>query len=299
MIGVLSAALSGARAGLRLRVPRQPHQDARRDQGAPAACRSSGWCRRSSDKGTVEQLARAAAPPPGFSEAIRAIRTAVIFSSPTRARARCVVTSTAPDEGKTLVSSNLAVALAQAGQRTLVDRRRHAPPAHARSVRLRCRSRGCRTCWSATASLADAVRQTSDSEPLHVLPAGHIPPNPAELLGSQRYRRAAARSSAERFDWIIIDAPPVMAVTDAAVVAQPGQAASLFVVGAEMTPRTARRGGDRAAGERARRSSSAPCSIASNMQRHSYYYAPYYRKDYARVYARRRRRPARRRDTAR
>ncbi len=70
---------------------------------------------------------------------------------------------------------------------------------------------------------------------LVVLSAGHIPPNPAELLGSAKYRELM-HDLRHQFDWIIVDAPPVMAVTDAVVVAS-GATGVVFVVGAEMTSR--------------------------------------------------------------
>jgi capsular exopolysaccharide synthesis family protein len=133
-----------------------------------------------------------------------------------------------------------------------------------------------------TAKLHDAV-QSSNVPNLWVLPAGHIPPNPAELLGSNRYRDLMAELQ-QQYDWIVIDAPPVMAVTDAAVIAHTATGV-MFVVGAEMTPRrNAIAAVEQLAGARAKFIGAVLNRV--NSERHSYYYAPYYRKDYSRVYTR-------------
>ena len=91
---------------------------------------------------------------------------------------------------------------------------------------------------------------------LWLLPAGHIPPNPAELLGSQRFKEYLATLD-EQFDWVVIDSPPVLAVADASVVANMASGV-VFVVGADQTTRHAAR----AAVEQlhaAKRTSSAAC----------------------------------------
>ncbi|HUF47148.1 MAG TPA: polysaccharide biosynthesis tyrosine autokinase [Vicinamibacterales bacterium] len=219
--------------------------------------------------------------PPAFAEAMRAIRTAVVFSSAAEGARTVVVTSTAPSEGKTLVSTNLASALGQAEQRTLVidgDMRR--PRVH--DVFGCTQEPGLSNVLVGTTQLRSAIRQTSNPY-LAVLPAGHIPPNPAELLGSARYRRLLEELGQD-YDWIVIDAPPVMAVTDAAVVAN-GASGVVFVIGAEMTPR-------RSAQTAVEQLTSARAKIIgavlnrANVQRHSYYYAPYHRKDYTQAYIR-------------
>ena len=219
--------------------------------------------------------------PPGFAESMRALRTSVIFSSAADGARSVMVTSTAPSEGKTLISSNLADALAQAEQRTLIvdgDMRR--PRVH--EVFGYDQEPGLSNVLVGTTQLQSAIRRT-DNPFLSVLPAGHIPPNPAELLGSPKYRRLLDELGKD-FDWIIIDAPPVMAVTDAAVISH-DVSGVIFVVGAEMTPR-------RNAQTALEQLSSAHARIIGavlnrvNLERHSYYYAPYHRKDYARAYVR-------------
>jgi capsular exopolysaccharide synthesis family protein len=219
--------------------------------------------------------------PPAFAEAMRAIRTAVVFSSAADGARTVVVTSTAPSEGKTLVSTNLASALGQAEQRTLVidgDMRR--PRVH--EVFGCAQEPGLSNVLVGTAQLRTAIRQTSNPH-LSVMPAGHIPPNPAELLGSAKYRRLLEELGQD-YDWIVIDAPPVMAVTDAAVVAN-GASGVVFVIGAEMTPRrTAQTAIEQLTSARAKIIGAVLNRV--NVRRHSYYYAPYHRKDYTQAYVR-------------
>jgi succinoglycan biosynthesis transport protein ExoP len=219
--------------------------------------------------------------PPAFSEAIRAIRTALLFSSADIGGKSVVITSTGPHEGKTLVSSRLAITLAQAGQRTIVidaDMRR--PRMH--EALGRAQEPGLSNVLVGEASIAEAARPTSVPN-LTLLAAGHIPPNPAELLGSKKYVELVNDLKA-KYDWVVIDAPPVMPVTDAAVVANQAGGV-IFVIGSEMTPRQTA-----ATAVEQLRSANAKLIGAVlnrvNITRHSYYYAPYYRKEYAKYYQR-------------
>lgn len=216
--------------------------------------------------------------PPAFSEAMRAVRTAVIFSSAADGARSLMVTSTAPSEGKTVMSSNLGVALAQAELRTVVidaDMRR--PRIH--EVFGVDQEPGLSNVLVGTAPLTGALRPT-DNPFLWVLPAGHVPPNPAELLGSPRFERLMEELGAQ-FDWIVVDAPPVMAVTDAAVVAH-AVSGVVFVVGAEMIPR---RNAQNAIDQlvQARAKIVGAILNRADIARHAYYFAPYERKEYAPV----------------
>lgn len=219
--------------------------------------------------------------PPAFAEAVKAIRTAVVFSSAAEGSRSVVVTSTAPHEGKTVVSSNLAAALAQTDQRTLIidaDMRR--PRIH--EVFGWLQDPGLSNVLVGTATLAEAIRKATVPN-LSVLSAGHIPPNPAELLGANRFKELM-KELGRQYDWIIIDAPPVMAVTDAALV---GHIATgvVFVVGAEMTSRRHAAVAVEQLGAAQARIIGAVLNRA-NVQRHGYYYSTYYRKDYVRAYTR-------------
>jgi capsular exopolysaccharide synthesis family protein len=217
--------------------------------------------------------------PPAFSEAMRAVRTSVIFSSADEGARAIVVTSTAPGEGKTLISTNLAIALAQADQRTLIidgDMRR--PRVHAAFHRPQ--EPGLSNVLVGTARMSDAVRMTQVPN-LYVMTAGHIPPNPAELLGSTKYLEMLDEMR-QQFDWIIIDAPPVMAVTDSAILSNSATGV-VFVVGADMTAkRNAISAVEHLQAARAKFIGAVLNRV--DLKRHSYYYAPYYRKDYAQAY---------------
>ena len=136
--------------------------------------------------------------------------------------------------------------------------------------------------WCARSNASSAIRTTSNPN-LSVLPAGTLPPNPAELLGSTRYR-SLMEQLAQKYDWIVVDAPPLMAVTDAAVLSHE-VGGVVFVVGAEMTPR---RNAQTALQHLppARPSVIGAVLNRVNLHRHAYYYAPYHRKEYTRAYIR-------------
>ena len=116
---------------------------------------------------------------------------------------------------------------------------------------------------------------------LWLLTAGHLPPNPAELLNSQRFKEFI-RLLGEHFDSVIIDSPPIMAVTDAAIAAS-AATGIVFVVGAEMTSRHAAR----AAIEQLQNGRPRFLGAVLNrveLERNAYYYSSYYRREYAQYY---------------
>ena len=181
-----------ARARVRLRVLRQPHQEPRTRSRRTSGCRSSAWCRRWRPYG---QRGGAAAPERRarrrFRKSIRALRTAVLFSSADEGARSIVVTSTGPSEGKTVVSSNLAIALAQAGQRTLVidaDMRR--PRMH--EALGRPQEPGLSNVLVGDATLADAARATSVPNLSSCPPGTFRRTRPS--CSARRSTRTAARS---------------------------------------------------------------------------------------------------------
>jgi capsular exopolysaccharide synthesis family protein len=131
------------------------------------------------------------------------------------------------------------------------------------------------------AAASEAVRRTSIPN-LWVLPAGLHPPNPPELLGSARFKDFLA-ALLSQFDWVIIDTPPVMAVTDPCVVAHVAHGV-MMVVGAEMTGRAAAQ----RAVEQLRKANPHIIGAVLNrvdLKHHPYYYAQY-RGNYAQYYRR-------------
>ncbi|WP_350258747.1 polysaccharide biosynthesis tyrosine autokinase [Scrofimicrobium sp. R131] len=148
-------------------------------------------------------------------EPFRALRTNLQFLGVGQ-QVRCLmVTSSMPGEGKSTVSVNLAVMLAEAGLRVVLvdtDLRR---PKLAEYVGLDG-SVGLTDVLIGKTSVEDAVQRWGRHQ-LYVLPAGQIPPNPSELLGSSQMKDLT-RVLSTHFDYVIIDSPPVLLVTDPAVV---------------------------------------------------------------------------------
>jgi polysaccharide biosynthesis transport protein len=217
--------------------------------------------------------------PPNFNEAFRTVRTNVLFSSAEEGSKTLLVTSTAPGEGKTTFACNLAVSLAQTGQRVLlIDADMRKPKVH--EVFDVHQEPGLSNLLVGGVKASESVRK-SKVPGLWLLPAGKLPPNPAELLGSQRFKEFLL-SLKEHFDTIVIDSPPVMAVADAAVVAH-RTTGVVFVVGAEMTSRYAAKAAlDQLESARARFVGAVLNRV--DIERHSYYYSQYYKKEYARYY---------------
>lgn len=158
-------------------------------------------------------------PMSGIAEASRSIRTNLLFMAPDKPYRTILVTSAGPAEGKTTIACCIATAIAQAGKRVcLVDCDLRRPRIH-RIFRAGGRDLGP---GLATALVDDSVRDApaeTEVPNLWVVPAGPIPPNPSELLHSERFRAFLARLS-ERFDQVILDSPPVAAVTDATILSR-------------------------------------------------------------------------------
>lgn len=150
-------------------------------------------------------------------EAFRQIRTNLQFANVNSTSNILLVTSTLPGEGKTTTATNMAIAMAQAGQRVVLvdaDLRR---PMVASYLGLEGKV-GLTTALMQTAGLSDLLQPWGQDE-LYVLTSGQIPPNPSELLGSAAMDRLLAQLERE-FDVVIVDAPPLLPVTDSSVLAQ-------------------------------------------------------------------------------
>lgn len=162
-------------------------------------------------------------------EALRSLRTSLQFAQMESASNVVMFTGPAPGGGKSFLSLNLGYLLADAGRNVLVidaDMRR----GHLHDVFAdKERGVGLSEALSGTATLEQAARPVADSS-LHVVTSGQIPPNPAELLlgGGFAELIAVARNS---YDLVIVDAPPILAVTDAAIIANAiNELITLFVL---------------------------------------------------------------------
>jgi capsular exopolysaccharide synthesis family protein len=147
-------------------------------------------------------------------ECCRSIRTNILFMSPDRPLKTIVVTSPSPQEGKTTTAINLSVTMAEAGGRVLiVDTDMRRPRLH-RSFGVPNQT-GISTVIVGKATLTDAIKST-DVPNLDVLTCGPVPPNPSELLHTDRFAAVLA-DCGKIYDRIILDSPPTSAVTDPAV----------------------------------------------------------------------------------
>jgi polysaccharide biosynthesis transport protein len=178
-------------------------------------------------------------PLSGIAEAARGIRTNIMFMNPDRPYGRLLITSAGPMEGKTTVSCNIAVALAQGGQRVcIIDCDLRRPRLH--RIFDRAGDAGVTNVILGEATVDEVAKPTSVPN-LWSVPAGPVPPNPADLLHSERFRRFLDQLS-ERFDRIVIDSPPIAAVTDSAVLSTLADGTVLVVRALKTTKQLARQG---------------------------------------------------------
>ncbi|MHA7239335.1 tyrosine-protein kinase domain-containing protein [Arthrobacter sp. TMS1-12-1] len=150
-------------------------------------------------------------------ESFRQIRTNLQFAHVSHRSKAMLVTSSLPGEGKTTTATNLAIAIAQGGQSVVLvdaDLRR---PRVDEYLGLE-RNAGLTTALIGRADVEDLLQPWGTDE-LYILTAGQIPPNPSELLGSDAMKQLISRLE-EKFDAVIIDAPPLLPVTDAAVLSR-------------------------------------------------------------------------------
>ena len=170
-------------------------------------------------------------------EAYRVIRTSVQFAQAGKELKTIALTSCTPNEGKSTTIANLAVVLTQAGKSVLlIDCDMRNPTVH-KNFNL-SNKLGLSSCISMDTALSDAVQKTS-IEGLYALTAGVIPPNPSELLGSERMQNVLQRAK-EEYDYVLIDTPPVMPVTDALIVSRFVDGMILVIASAEVKVEMAR-----------------------------------------------------------
>lgn len=157
-------------------------------------------------------------------EAYRTLRTNLGFAGLDHPFRTILVSSPSPKDGKSTVTANLGIALAQAGHRVIiVDCDLRKPVQH----KIFCLEnlKGFTNCLMADLPLKQVIQKPKiDINNLHILTSGPIPPNPAEMLNSQRVRDFWP-VLLEEYDYVVVDAPPVLAVTDAAILASQMDAA--------------------------------------------------------------------------
>jgi capsular exopolysaccharide synthesis family protein len=174
-------------------------------------------------------------PTSAAAECCRVVRTNIMFCSPDKPLKNLLVTSSNPVEGKTMNVVNLGVVMAQGGARTLiVDTDMRRPRLH--KILGTSNEHGVSRVILEPHEL-DAAIKTTEVPNLFLLPCGPVPPNPAELLQTEKFA-ALVRALGDRFDRILFDSPPVLAVTDAAILSRVVDGA-VMVVRAGRTTRDA------------------------------------------------------------
>lgn len=212
-----------------------------------------------------------------ISEAFRALRTNIQYASVDRPISRILVTSPTPQDGKSTVATNLGVVISQSGRKvTIVDADMRRPSQHKR-LKLANRVGLSDLFVQEHINLDGAMRETRVPG-MYLITSGGLPPNPSELVGSEKMMEVL-RVIRQHSDIVIVDTPPVMAVTDAAALA-PRMDGVLIVVrpGAtklaqtKHTVETLRRGGANILGI-------VLNDIDHNRSRYYYYYQGYYTYD--------------------
>jgi succinoglycan biosynthesis transport protein ExoP len=171
--------------------------------------------------------------PAHFAELLNAVRTNLLLAPGLAAGRILLVTSSEPGEGKTVTAANLAVSLARLNQRVLlIDGDLRRPRLH--EVFEVEQQPGLTDMLIGNRAEESAFQETKVAG-LWVMPSGNISGNPTDLLGSERFTTLVDRLNGQ-FDWILLDSPPVLAVTDPCLIARAASGV-LFVVGCGQTSR--------------------------------------------------------------
>ncbi|OGP72266.1 MAG: hypothetical protein A2W09_04765 [Deltaproteobacteria bacterium RBG_16_50_11] len=173
-----------------------------------------------------------------LSEAYRNIRTSILLSTPESPPKRIIITSANPLEGKTTTLINTSITLSQTGAQVLIiDADLRKPRVHTvlnkginrGSARGNGKGKGLSSFLSGNSSLWGVVRRT-DIPNLYFIPAGPVPPNPSELLGSNLFK-GMIQALGEKFDHIVIDTPPVIGFADSLILSTLVDGVVLVVTG--------------------------------------------------------------------
>jgi len=172
------------------------------------------------------------------SEAFRALRTALLLSQADHPPQVILVTSALPREGKTTAAANLAVTLAQLGDKTLLLDADLRKPGVSRLLNLGTGKYAGLSSYLAGVSALDLVTIPHPEIPnLAAIPAGPLPPNPADLLSSHKLAEAIGELRT-KYKFVVIDSPPIMAATDAVIMSVQADGVLLVVRSGE-TPKEA------------------------------------------------------------
>ncbi|MBC2581554.1 CpsD/CapB family tyrosine-protein kinase [Clostridium sp. DJ247] len=169
-------------------------------------------------------------PKSPIAEAYRTLRTNIQFSSFDNKVQTIVVTSSGPGEGKSTTAANLAVVMAESGAKTiLIDCDQRKPRLH--KVFSFTNKVGISDLLVGNVKFEDAVKHTENKD-LDILTSGTRPPNPAELLASEKMKQFV-EDLREKYDCIVIDTPPIIAVTDAQLLSRYADGCLLVIASAQ------------------------------------------------------------------
>jgi capsular exopolysaccharide synthesis family protein len=201
----------------------------------------TGRLHKTNGNGTGRELLINSGGPSWQAEAYKHLRTSVLLSTPGRAPKTLLVTSSVPEEGKTTTVVNMATVLAQTGAKVVaIDADMRRPRLH--QVFGMENNQGLSSILSSEASeneILAMINQYKDTN-LYLLPSGAIPPNPAELLGSEQMRRLLLVAG-ESFNYVIIDSPPIASFTDGVVISSIVDGVLLVVHGGKTSRQVVRR----------------------------------------------------------
>ena len=174
-----------------------------------------------------------------FSENIRTIRTSVLLNDIDKEKKIILVTSSVPQEGKSLLAVNLSLSLGQMKKTLLIDADMRKPSIE-RAFDMKKNEFGLTHFIAGTHPLKECLHYFGE-ENLHIMPAGQVPSNPLELLSSSRFEKTA-RGLLQYYDYIVFDSAPAVPVSDPVVLSRIADV-TIYVVKADSTPyQTARNG---------------------------------------------------------
>ena len=175
-------------------------------------------------------------PKSPVSEAYRTIRTNIQFAGVDKPMKSIVFTSTAQDEGKSTVVANLGIVMAQAGQKVVIMDCDFRNPTQHRLFKLQ--NKGLSNCIATGKDVLEIV-QSSGTPGLDILTSGPVAPNPSEILASNRMKTVIDELK-EKYDYVLIDTPPVLPVTDSSVISSIADGTILLTAWNQITPAMAK-----------------------------------------------------------
>lgn len=221
-------------------------------------------------------------PRSSLAEAYRQLRTSILLSTAGHAPKSLLITSSMPAEGKTTTAVNTAISLAQTGAKVLVidaDMRR--PRLH--TVFGKSNAEGLSTILSSDISDSEILKiiQYDNDSKLNLLPSGPIPPNPAELVGSEQMSNLLKKMQ-DHFTHVVVDSPPIASFTDGVMIASMVDGVILVVHSGKSSRQVVRRSRQLLQDIGVKVFGVVLNKVNLNSQDNYYYYQSYYHRDYYR-----------------